>query len=274
MLAHRGCLQESSLQYRFLPNKLCQSAIFNVNYAPHRLFGISDILKTNIFEAPEHPHLIPAFLIRVGPLLESLSPSSLYIEQLLRCVKLRSLDADWQILVSSTLALHTSMLVINILASVVNLMIEKYNYRKLKECTNLNKSRHEYFLAERFQVSENIRTCLMMKNVVNCVSIFNLLSTVTAGMDNFDLSITWLNGAATLFNVCVFTYGTITMSLFYYYTQPYHDFTRRILSKWRGHGTVVPRSLISTVGGAELVVSGDAQGDEYFMQLNREWNLP
>ncbi|KAK6018111.1 hypothetical protein OSTOST_16348, partial [Ostertagia ostertagi] len=101
--------------------------------------------------------------------------------------------------VSSTLGLHISMLVINMAASLVNLMIEKYNYRKLRECTNLNKSHREYSLAERFQVSENLRTCLMMKNVVNCVSIFNLLSTVTAGMDNFDLSITWLNVAATVF---------------------------------------------------------------------------
>lgn len=65
------------------------------------------------------------------------------------------------IAVDSTLFLHISMLVINLIASMVNLMIEKYNYRKLRECTNLNKSRRGYSLAERFQISENIRTCLV-----------------------------------------------------------------------------------------------------------------
>ncbi|KIH66875.1 hypothetical protein ANCDUO_02796 [Ancylostoma duodenale] len=97
------------------------------------------------------------------------------------------------------------MFVINLIASMVILMIEKYNYRKLRESTNLCKSRRGYSLAERFQVSENIRTCLMLKNVVNCVSVFNLLSTVTAAMDNFSLSIFWTNVAATVFNLCVLT---------------------------------------------------------------------
>lgn len=176
--------------------------------------------------------------------------------------------------VSSTLALHISMVVINVIASVVNLLIEKYNYRKLRECTNLNKSRREYSLAERFQVSENIRTCLMLKNVVNVVSIFNLLSTVTAAMDNFDLSITLLNVAATVFNACVLTYGSVTMVVFYLHTKPWRDFTRKLFAKWRGNATVAPRPLMSTGGRAQLVVSTDLQGDEYFMQLNREWSMP
>ncbi|EPB75337.1 Sre G protein-coupled chemoreceptor [Ancylostoma ceylanicum] len=63
--------------------------------------------------------------------------------------------------VDSTVVLHISMLVINLIASVMNLMIEKYNYRKLRESTNLNKSRRGYSLAERFQISENLRTCLV-----------------------------------------------------------------------------------------------------------------
>ncbi|EYC31945.1 hypothetical protein Y032_0003g1320 [Ancylostoma ceylanicum] len=64
-------------------------------------------------------------------------------------------------IVDSTVVLHISMLVINLIASVMNLMIEKYNYRKLRESTNLNKSRRGYSLAERFQISENLRTCLV-----------------------------------------------------------------------------------------------------------------
>ncbi|RCN42004.1 Sre G protein-coupled chemoreceptor, partial [Ancylostoma caninum] len=137
--------------------------------------------------------------------------------------------------VDSTLALHISMLVINLTASVIILVIEKYNYRKLRESTNLCKSRRGYSLAERFQVSENIRTCLMLKSVVNCVSIFNFLSTVTAATDNFNLSILWTNAAATVFNICVLTYGSLTMVVLYLHTEPFRNETRRLLAKVMSH---------------------------------------
>ncbi|EYC31941.1 hypothetical protein Y032_0003g1317 [Ancylostoma ceylanicum] len=174
--------------------------------------------------------------------------------------------------VNCTLVLHVSMLVINLIASVINLMIEKYNYRKLRESTNLNKSHRGYSLAERFQVSENIRTCLMLKNVVNCVSVFNLLSTVTAAMDNFNLSIFWTNVAATVSNICVLTYGSLTMIIFYLHTEPWRNETRRLLAKWRGEAATAPRPLRSTVGGADLMLGTEVQGHEYFSQLNRDWN--
>ncbi|KAL6734619.1 hypothetical protein Aduo_005141 [Ancylostoma duodenale] len=174
--------------------------------------------------------------------------------------------------VDSTLVLHISMLVINMIASVINLVIEKYNYRKLQECTNLNKSHRGYSLAERFQVSENIRTCLMLKNVVNCVSIFNLMSTVMAAMDNFDLSILWTNVAATVANLSVLTYGSLTMIAFYLHTEPWRNETRRLLAKWRGEAAAAPRPLRSTVGGADLMLGTEVQGHEYFSQLNRDWN--
>ncbi|RCN42003.1 Sre G protein-coupled chemoreceptor [Ancylostoma caninum] len=137
--------------------------------------------------------------------------------------------------VESTLVLHFSMLIINMIASIINLMIEKYNYRKLRACTNLSKSHRGYSLAERFQVSENIKTCLVLKNVVNCVSFFNLLSTVMAAMDNFDLSILWTNVAATVANISVLIYGSLTMIVFYLHTEPWRNETRRLLAKVLSH---------------------------------------
>ena len=69
------------------------------------------------------------------------------------------INKDNGYLAKSTLSLHISLLTINVIASVGNVLIEKYNYWKLHESTNLRKGRKEYSLAERFQIAENIRVC-------------------------------------------------------------------------------------------------------------------
>lgn len=42
--------------------------------------------------------------------------------------------------------------------------------------------------------------------------------------------------------------------------------------QWRGKAAVAPRPLRSTVGGADLMLSTELEGNEYFVQLNRDWN--
>lgn len=70
---------------------------------------------------------------------------------------------DFNFSAESTLIYHTIALVFNMTFSIILVIVEKYNYKRLRESSNLRKSKREYSLAERFQISENIRVCEVRK---------------------------------------------------------------------------------------------------------------
>ncbi|CAD6192168.1 unnamed protein product [Caenorhabditis auriculariae] len=168
----------------------------------------------------------------------------------------------------STLVLHSAMMVVNCLASLVNVLLEKFNFRKLYESSNLRKGHREYSLAERFQISENIRTCLTLKAVINTVALFNLVSTVTAALDNFQLSISLQNLGATIFNVCIIIYGSIAYYTIYSHIPVWQTETLRHLMRLRLSGPVSPTPSTET---SKPLAAISRQTDTYFDQLNRQW---
>ncbi|KAF1766544.1 hypothetical protein GCK72_006501 [Caenorhabditis remanei] len=168
----------------------------------------------------------------------------------------------------STLVYHIIVLVINIISSVVLAIIEKYNYKRLHESSNLRKSKREYSLAERFQISENIRVCELMKTIINVVALFNLLSTVSAALDNFDLSPTFLNVAATFFNFCVLTYGSLVFFLFYYLIPQFKNELKAVFMRMR---LVNPVSPFPDILKEKPMQMAAKETDEYFSQLQKQW---
>ncbi|PIC45262.1 hypothetical protein B9Z55_005342 [Caenorhabditis nigoni] len=164
----------------------------------------------------------------------------------------------------STLAYHIIVLVINGISSVVLAVIEKYNYTRLHESSNLRKSKREYSLAERFQISENIRVCELMKTIINVVALFNLLSTASAALDNFNFSQSFLNVAATFFNFCVLTYGSLVFFLFYYLVPQFRLALKLTFTKLRILNPVSPFPEALNEKPCQMAAK---ETDEYFTQL-------
>ncbi|CAB3403867.1 unnamed protein product [Caenorhabditis bovis] len=192
-------------------------------------------------------HFIFVFILIVFP------PSSAYLAWLYHIVE-------------STIILHVAMLAVNIFCSFTILQIEKYNYVRLEASAKLRKSKKEYSLAERFQISENIRVCEFMKTIINVVSAFNLMSTISAALDNFDFSITFLNIATTFFNICVLTYGSLVFFLFYYLSPPFRMEIKRMLTWMRVTHPVNP-----IVDKEKPMQMAAQETDAYFDQLNKQW---
>ncbi|CAI2342958.1 unnamed protein product [Caenorhabditis sp. 36 PRJEB53466] len=168
----------------------------------------------------------------------------------------------------STLIYHVFMLAMNIASSIVIAIIEKYNYKRLYESSNLRKSKREYALAERFQISENIRVCEFMKTIINVVAIFNLLSTISAALDNFDFSPVILNMASTFFNFCVLTYGTLVFFLFYYLVPQFRAELKVVFTRLRIMNPVSPFPDMEKEKPVEMAA---LETDAYFKQLKNQW---
>ncbi|CAP31993.2 Protein CBR-SRE-3 [Caenorhabditis briggsae] len=168
----------------------------------------------------------------------------------------------------STLVYHIIVLVINGISSVVLAVIEKYNYTRLHESSNLRKSKKEYSLAERFQISENIRVCELMKTIINVVALFNLLSTASAALDNFKFSQSFLNVAATFFNFCVLTYGSLVFFLFYYLVPQFRLALKSTFTKMRILNPVSPFPEALNEKPCQMAAK---ETDEYFTQLRKQW---
>ncbi|CCD63531.1 Serpentine Receptor, class E (Epsilon) [Caenorhabditis elegans] len=168
----------------------------------------------------------------------------------------------------STLIYHTIALVFNMTFSIILVIVEKYNYKRLRESSNLRKSKREYSLAERFQISENIRVCELMKTIINVVSIFNLLSTVSASLDNFNFSQTFLNVAATLFNFCVLIYGTLVFSLFYYLIPQFRSALKDVFMKMKILNAVASFPDLRKEKPMKVAVE---ETNTYFTQLQQQW---
>uniref|UniRef100_A0A1I7X9U2 NAD(P)-binding protein n=1 Tax=Heterorhabditis bacteriophora TaxID=37862 RepID=A0A1I7X9U2_HETBA len=71
----------------------------------------------------------------------------------------------------------------------------------------------------------------ILKAVINCVAVFNLLSTITVSLDNFYLPTSFTNLSATVFNYCVLTYGSVTQFVMFKHTGPWRDEARRVLTR-------------------------------------------
>ncbi|CAI5441463.1 unnamed protein product [Caenorhabditis angaria] len=169
--------------------------------------------------------------------------------------------------VKSTLVLHILMLIINGISSIMIYILEKYNYNRLEDSSNLRKSKRGYSLAERFQISENIRVFSLMKTIINVVAIFNLFQTGSAAMDNFDMSLTMLNICAIIFNICVLSYGSSVFFLLYYLSPPMKDELKAIMRKFRIINTVVPAEIVKSKPLNLVAI----ESDQYFTQLQKQW---
>ncbi|CAO4364919.1 unnamed protein product [Caenorhabditis nigoni] len=108
----------------------------------------------------------------------------------------------------------------------------------------------------------------LMKTIINVVALFNLLSTASAALDNFNFSQSFLNVAATFFNFCVLTYGSLVFFLFYYLVPQFKLALKSTFTKLRILNPVSPFPEALNEKPCQMAAK---ETDEYFTQLRNQW---
>ncbi|PIO70950.1 hypothetical protein TELCIR_07169 [Teladorsagia circumcincta] len=100
---------------------------------------------------------------------------------------------------NNTLPFIGITITVNALAFIGNLINERINIKVFKKSTSRAREKL-YSLAERYQLSENIKTCKSFNNVVLSIMLFNFICIGTTVVDNLNVTIFVKNISNIVFN--------------------------------------------------------------------------
>ncbi|KAK6040102.1 hypothetical protein COOONC_22396 [Cooperia oncophora] len=152
-----------------------------------------------------------------------------------------------------------------------NLVNERINIKCFKRTSAPCVSK-AYSLAERYQISENIKTCKSFKLVVLSIMGFNMVCIGAVAIDNFEVTILVKNVANTALNYSALMFGfTVPLVSLYcnslWQSELKHIF-KKILPKREDNDRTV--RIMSTFG-KDMVVSNAECSQRYFEMLQKEW---
>ncbi|CAD6186929.1 unnamed protein product [Caenorhabditis auriculariae] len=164
--------------------------------------------------------------------------------------------------------------VVNSMAFLGNLRINWLNrkYHHLLASSTVEK----YSLAERFQVSENIRACKILNNVIFAMVMLNFILLGCLSADSFDIGHDLRHLTILVFDFCVFYYSFVVPYIMFYHLKKCWRFIsavpRRILRCWRPSKVDVDLRLTDTFG-ANMMSNNKRDAAEHFENLTKIWAL-
>ncbi|WKX94073.1 hypothetical protein Q1695_011380 [Nippostrongylus brasiliensis] len=179
----------------------------------------------------------------------------------------------------STAIFHTALtslpqvavfVAVNLVAVIANMINERMNHALFKDSTGGLK---QYCLAERFQISENIRTSKSFNRVVLSIMVFNTVCIGALAIDNFDVTIYYTNLSTVLFNYSVLMYGFTVPFVMYCHNDLWQNELRRLIGKLRTKpAETVPLARIRSTFGKEMVINNADHATRYFEMLQKDWS--
>ncbi|KAK6031824.1 hypothetical protein OSTOST_02010 [Ostertagia ostertagi] len=132
---------------------------------------------------------------------------------------------------------------------------------------------NEYSLAERYQISENIRTCKGYKTVLLSILGFNLICIGAVVIDNFRVTIFVKNIANTALNYATLMYGFTVQLVNFYYSNLWQSELKRMISKVCPKRQINDRTVgIKSTFGKKMLVDGTEYSKRYFEMLRKNWS--
>ncbi|VDO61886.1 unnamed protein product [Heligmosomoides polygyrus] len=122
----------------------------------------------------------------------------------------------------------TLCIALNALAFTANMINEQINCKFYKDSTSGAK---QYTLAERYQVSENIKTCRSFNRVVLSIMGFNFICNVVLVVDNFNIPIGYKNLSTLFFNYSAIMYGLTIPFVMYCHNELWQSELKRLCKK-------------------------------------------
>ncbi|CAI2335338.1 unnamed protein product [Caenorhabditis sp. 36 PRJEB53466] len=144
-----------------------------------------------------------------------------------------------------------------------------------------------YSLAQRFQISENIRFSFFFNRLALSIAFFQISGPVCLLIDNLDISRSWKNLNTVVYDTICLLYAIVTPFVIYHHNPKYKCELSRILTKFRKfdaqRNQVKPmRSAevedsfslslnIHDTFGKKMVFDTNQQTNTYFRELDKSW---
>ncbi|CAD6196650.1 unnamed protein product [Caenorhabditis auriculariae] len=174
------------------------------------------------------------------------------------------------------IGLLSFVLLINAATIVANYHIHQINERYFEESHGENSCR-TYSLAERYQISENIRTCKTFSQVFKCIIVVNVSAVSALAYGVVATSPRQRNLAAAAFDgvAQIYVYAVPTVALINSHLWKQKLF--RGLAKLRlpsDFTTVGPLVQIESTFGDNLNIDKSRHSQQYFDMLKESWDRP
>ncbi|WKX94111.1 hypothetical protein Q1695_011398 [Nippostrongylus brasiliensis] len=175
--------------------------------------------------------------------------------------------------VESTIPVAVGFVLCNVLAVLGNILIRRVNHKYYA-----NQQLHgHYTLAERYQISENIRMSNVLQHVFRLIAVQNLLCAIAISVNSFHIEDGCKNVVVEGFNFGALIYAMSVPFVMLYHKKTLRKELERLFEKLgirklkKAYVSDISKLQLKTTLGKDMIVDKSDQSKTYFKLLNRDW---